>query len=384
MSSPSRENSSAPDQREASHTATEIAQQPRLWRQVAADPATAGARTFLHPLLQRPDLRVVVTGAGTSSFTGQVLAPELTRQHRRRVDAVPTTDIVSNPRGCFAEDVPTLLVSFARSGDSPESLASTKLADRCLTEAHHLVVTCNPDGELARHHRRAERSHLLLMPNESNDKGFAMTSSFTCMTLAALLALGHEPQPDLGERLAGIAERVLADYDMAARELSNRGYNRIVYLGSGPLKGLARESGLKILELTAGELVGSGDSPLAFRHGPKAILDSHTLVVVYLSNNPYTRAYDLDLLAELRQAQGIDNVVAVTAEHHDLPDDTATWILPAATDLPDAAFALPAVLCAQLIGLHASITLGRTVDNPFPSGGVNRVVQGVTVHPLCD
>ena len=150
---------------ESSHTATEIAQQPRLWRQVASDTFTGAARAFVLPLLERPDLRVVLAGAGTSAFAGQVLAPELTRQHRRRVEAVATTDIVANPRQCFAENAPTLLVSFARSGDSPESVASTELAEQCLTEVHHLVLTCNKDGELARRHRQAGRSHLLLMPS---------------------------------------------------------------------------------------------------------------------------------------------------------------------------------------------------------------------------
>lgn len=368
----------------ATNTSREIAQQPDLWRQVADTAAERHPQVeaFLRPLLQRPDLRIVLTGAGTSSFAGQVLAPVLARRLHRRVEAVATTDIVSVPRECFAEDMPTLLVSFARSGDSPESVATTELAEQCLTEVHHLLVTCNPDGHLTRTHTATPRSHVLLMPAAADDQGFAMTSSFTCMTLAALLALGDGGDRQLGEQLAQVGEHVLIHRDTDARALAQRGYRRIVYLGSGALTGLARESALKVLELTAGELVASGDAPLAFRHGPKAVLDDTTLVVVYLSNDPHTRAYDLDLLAELRAAQGTEHVVTVTAEHHDLPRDASTWVLPGATDLHDAALALPAVVCAQLIGLHASLALGRTPDNPFPSGEVNRVVQGVTLHPL--
>ena len=105
-----------------------------------------------------------------------------------------TTDIVADPRGCFAEDLPTLLVSFARSGDSPESVAATELAEQCLSEVHHLVITCNEQGQLAREHSGRTTSYVLLMPPESNDRGFAMTSSFTGMTLAALLALGGDPR----------------------------------------------------------------------------------------------------------------------------------------------------------------------------------------------
>jgi len=370
-----------PVRRGARWTTREIAQQPGLWRMIAGR-SSEQTESFLAPLLERADLRIVLTGAGTSAFAGQVLAADLRRRLHRRVDAVATTDIVANPGDCFAEDLPTLLVSFARSGDSPESVASTELAEQCLTEVHHLLVTCNPHGELVRRHQGEDRSHVMLMPAEADDQGFAMTSSFTSMTLAALVALDPSRGHDLGGRLATIAEDALGDWDARALEISQRGYQRIVYLGSGALKGLARESALKVLELTAGELVAMGDSPLAFRHGPKAVLDDRTLVVVYLSNDPYTRAYDLDLLTELRQAQGAAHVIAVSAEHHDLPADQATWVLRDASDLDDVALALLFVLCAQLIALHSSMTLGRLADNPFPSGDVNRVVQGVRLYPL--
>lgn len=366
------------------HTAREIAQQPGLWREVAREATRTGSTVdaFLHPLLGRPDLRIVLTGAGTSAFAGQVLAPVLSRQLGRRVEAVATTDLVSNPRECFFEDVPTLLVSFARSGDSPESVAATELAEQLLSEVHHMVVTCNPDGRLARTHSGAAHSLVLLMPPAANDQGFAMTSSFTCMTLAALLAFSGPQDTDMVEQLTRAAQQVLAERDADAQALAQRGYERVVYLGSGALKGLARESALKVLELTAGDVAAFADSTLGFRHGPKAVLDDQTLVIVYLSNDANTRLYDLDMLVELRATQGDRNVVAITAATGDMPDHDSTWQLSGVADLNDAAFALPAVLCAQMFGLHASLTGGHTPDNPFPSGEVNRVVQGVTLHLL--
>ncbi|HEX5333435.1 MAG TPA: SIS domain-containing protein [Cellulomonas sp.] len=372
-------------ERGAEQTAREIFQQPVLWREVGrtavADRATNSA--FLDPLLARPELRIVLTGAGTSAFAGEILAPALTRQLRRRVDAVPTTDIVSNPRECFAEDRPTLLVSFARSGDSPESVAATELAEQCLTEVHHLVVTCNPEGELYRRHTGTARSLVLLMPDGANDEGFAMTSSFTCMTLATWLTLAGSAVDDgLAARLAVAAEQVLATRGAAAGELARRGYGRAVYLGSGSLAGLARESALKLLELSAGGVVSYFDSALGFRHGPKAVLDGSTLALVYLSNDPYTRQYDLDIADELRRSLGTGNVVAIGAGDRDGLADLDLWQIDGLDDVVDAALALPLVVCAQLIGLHFSLALGRTPDNPFPSGAVNRVVEGVTIHAL--
>jgi tagatose-6-phosphate ketose/aldose isomerase len=366
----------------AGATGREIAQQPRMWQQVAADLASRkeAVRDFLGPLLALGDLRIVLTGAGTSAFAGDLLAPALTGQLHRRVDAVATTDIVSNPAEAFAEDLPTLLVSFARSGDSPESVAATVLADRFLGSVHHLVVTCNAGGELAKVHGDAERSFVLILPPESNDVGFAMTSSFTSMVLAAWLALAPDAQePEAVERVADAGAAVLRERADAVAELATRGYQRVVYLGSGPLTALARESALKVLELSAGAVVSYFDSSLGFRHGPKSVIDEHSLAIVYVSSDPYTRQYDEDIAAELRAQMGDENVVVVAAKPSGRLDPV--WRVPAMDDAPDVLVALPYVLVAQLFALGTSLSLGLTPDSPSASGQVNRVVKGVTVHP---
>lgn len=364
-------------------TGREIAHQPAMWRQVGADVAARREEIdrFLAPLLAHGDRRIVLTGAGTSAFVGQLLAPALTRALRRRVEAVATTDIVSNPQDAFAEDVPTLLVSFARSGDSPESVAATVLADQLLASVHHMVVTCNADGQLAHTHGEAERSLVLLMPPGTNDEGFAMTSSFTSMVLATWLALAPagEPGADLAGRIADAGDAVLATRSDAVAELVRRRYERVVYLGSGPLTGLARESALKVLELSAGAVVSYFDSALGFRHGPKSVVDASTLAVVFLSNDAYTRRYDEDIARELRQQMGDANVVVLAARPADGAD--GTWTVPGLDDAPDVLLALPYVLVAQLFALGTSLSLGLVPDSPSPSGQVNRVVQGVTVHP---
>jgi tagatose-6-phosphate ketose/aldose isomerase len=363
-------------------TTGEIIQQPALWREVASA-ATAGrsaTERFLTPLLRRPDCRIVLTGAGSSAFVGDILAPALSRQLGRRVDAVPTTDIVSNPREAFAEDVPTVLVSFARSGDSPESVAAPQLAEQYLSEVHHVIVTCSNQGRLYQSHQDAERSLVLLMPSRANDQGFAMTSSFTCMTLAGWLALTQiAPPQTMIDRLVGAGERVVEESFRTASALAARGYQRVVYIGSGALTGMAHESALKLLELTAGRTVTYFDSALGFRHGPKSVLDDRTLAVVYLSNDPYTRLYDEDIAAELREALGRDNVLLVGAR----PSVRLGEFGGRVSDLDDGAdvlLSLLFVVYAQTIGLQFALAQGSTPDNPFPSGEVNRVVQGVTIH----
>lgn len=373
----------------AVNTVREIAQQPRLWREVGQLVAASrdSLDAFLRPLTARGDLRVVLTGAGTSAYAGQVLRAGLARRLGLRVDAIATTDLVADPRGCLAEDVPTLLVSFARSGDSPESVAAADLADQVLSEVHHLVITCNEQGALALNHADLPTSHVLLMPAAANDQGFAMTSSFTCMALAALLALGGRAYDGIAERLAGAAESILKDdaSDRAIGDLVGRAPERVVYLGSGALKGLAEESALKMLELTGGTVVAVADSSMGFRHGPKAVLNDRTVVIVYVSNDPYTRQYDEDIVAELRGNLPGGAVVTVAAgalraSGADVGADA--WPLPGLDGVDDVALALPSVVYAQLLALRTSLAGGIRPDQPFPSGEVNRVVRGVILHPL--
>lgn len=362
-------------------TAREIAQQPETWRAVAEIVASQRGEldAFLGERLSQPGLRIVLTGAGTSAFVGDIAAPALARELGRRVDAVATTDIVSDPRGSFSEDVPTLLVSFARSGNSPESIAATALADELLSDIRHLVITCDSAGRLYQEHASSSNSFVLLMPEQSNDEGFAMTSSFTSMLLAVLLVFGGE-RADV-EALSATGDHILGSRQDDVRALVSRGFERVVYLGSGPLAGLAHESSLKMLELTAGRVVAYFDSSLGFRHGPKAILDPHTLVVVFVSSDPYTRAYDLDIVNELRAGSTPVTVIAVSAQQLDSMS-TGDWVFPDLESAPDAHASVVFVLLAQLLALWSSARLGLTPDNPFPGGLVNRVVRGVSIHPL--
>lgn len=364
-------------------TEQEILQQPEAWRQLSLtlENRSEDIRAFVDPIMERPDLRIMLTGAGSSAFAGELLAGSLNRRLGRRVDAVATTDLVSNPRDAFAEQQPTLLVSFARSGNSPESQAAADLADRLLPSVRHLIITCNPDGELARQHDEKPGSLVLLMPPMTNDRGFAMTSSFTSMVLTAWTTLAdRNADPSLVGRMAGAAES-MNGHRADLRRLAAAGYQRVVYLGSGPLRGAARESALKALELTAGELISYHDSSLGFRHGPKSVLRDGTLVVVYASNDPYTRQYDSDIASEVRSALGSDNVLVIGSR---------TGVCPGLVDLEvpglehedDVVLALPDLIAAQWLAYEFSVALGVTPDNPFPNGEVNRVVQGVRIHRL--
>jgi tagatose-6-phosphate ketose/aldose isomerase len=358
-------------------TRREIAQQPDTLRQTQAllGQQRAAIEGFVAPLLARPELRIVLTGAGTSAFIGECIAPWLSRQLGRPVEAIATTDIVSAPSLHLRTDVPTLLVSFGRSGSSPESVATVELVDATVAEAYHLILTCNAAGELGQ--RRSEGTHVVVLPEATHDRGFAMTSSFSAMMLSALSILGGIGALDT--RVAALAagvEDALARSEPLVAGLAGRGFTRVVYLGSGVFKGLAREAALKLMELSDGAVVTAFDSTLGFRHGPKTIINAQTLAVVFVSNDPLTRLYDLDMIEELRSDGRCGAVVVVSAQ----PSDGAEIVVAGMEDAPDADLLFPYIIPAQLFGLHVSLALGLTPDQPNASGTVNRVVQGVRIH----
>ncbi|WP_306205266.1 SIS domain-containing protein [Actinoplanes sp. RD1] len=360
-------------------TEAEIQHQPDVWRAtraVVAD-ARSEADDLLAAALADPRTRVVLTGAGTSAYAGELLAPELSRTLGRPVEAVPTTDIVTDPDTVAGGDRPVLLVSFARSGNSPESVAAAELVDRLAASAHHLVITCNAEGALSRRYTGAGNATVIALPPATNDRGFAMTSSFTSMVLAAYLCLGGDADVDA---LADAAQSVLGGADDIAKTVTALAPGRIVYLGSGSLKGLAHEAALKCLELTAGDVAALGESTLAFRHGPKAALTPDTLAAVFVSGDAYRRAYDLDLVRELVSSLGAARVVVIADRAYE--SGVVQWTVPRPPGLPDALWAVAAVIPAQLTALACALARGHTPDNPFPAGEVNRVVRGVTIHPF--
>ena len=363
-------------------TAREVLQQPRIWAQIETLITGESARlfAFLEPLLKLADLRILLTGAGTSAHIGECLAPALARTLARRVDAIPTTDLVASPQSYLTSNTPTLLVSFGRSGNSPESVAALEIADACVSRCSHLIFTCDAEGALYKRAKLAPHSYVILLPEASNDRGFAMTSSFTGLLLAAALTFRAVPTGDARTAaLASLAGQVLPGSVPLLQSLVSGNFTRMVYLGSKEFKGLAQEAALKMLELTDGKVVAIANSPLAFRHGPKTILNGSTVVAVFVCNDDYTRQYDLDLIAEMRRDAVAGRVVALSGRP-DIPQHPDDLVLDWA-EASDLELCLPYAVFAQSLALLRSISLGVTPDTPNAAGTVSRVVKGVTIHP---
>lgn len=370
-------------------TTREIRQQPKLWAEafenyqgseerVAAFLATVKASTTKR-------IRIIFTGAGTSQYVGDILVPYLSQYGDKQFifQSIGTTDIVASPEQYFAADETTILVSFARSGNSPESVAAVDLANKIIKNVFHMTITCAKEGALAKAAHGDDRNLLLLMPERSNDAGFAMTGSFSCMTLTGLLVF--DQSKNTTEKTEIVATLCTLGEDILSREaeiqaIIDRDFDRIVYLGSGSLSGLTREAQLKVLELTAGKVTTVFDSSLGFRHGPKSFVNERTLLFDFISNNPYTRQYDVDILEEVNGDQIAAGVIGI-GQAGEVNFSGENFVFKQATALlPDGYLALAGGIFAQTISLLASIKVGNTPDTPSPTGTVNRVVKGVIIH----
>lgn len=368
-------------------TTREIYQQPDVWEDAfqTYTEKREEIAAFLQGIAEKHDyIKVILTGAGTSAYVGDTLVPyfkEVYDERKWNFNAIATTDIVANPQIYLKKDVATVLVSFARSGNSPESVATVDLAKSLVDDLYQVTITCAAEGKLALQAQGDDRNLLLLQPAPSNDAGFAMTSSFTSMMLTALLVFDPTEFAVKAERfevLVRLARKVL-DNVADVKELVDLDFNRVIYLGAGPFFGLSHEAQLKILELTAGQVATMYESPVGFRHGPKSLINNQTIVLIFGSTRDYTRQYDIDLVREVAGDKIARRVVLLSDQVFDL-ENVKEVPLGCGGVLTDIYRVFPYIVYGQLFALLTSLKVKNKPDTPSPTGTVNRVVQGVIIH----
>jgi tagatose-6-phosphate ketose/aldose isomerase len=391
MNSDSLENSSENSiDPSAHHTIKEITGQPALWQDIGSGRDwQKDIRAFLNPLLQLNDLQIILTGAGSSAFVGDAIEPYIARSFQKSVRALPTTMLVTHFTHYVDVRKPTLFISFARSGNSPESTAVMDLAEKHCPQPYHITVTCNPNGALARKTKALKNATSVILPPQAEDQSLAMTGSFTGMILTGLLiADSLKPSVD-SKHVKGLVEAgqsLLDQHSEIFRKVSKGSFERIIFLGSGPLNAMAKESHLKVQELTDGEVVGKYDSFLGFRHGPKAVSNSRTLIVCLFSSDDDVFRYEKDLAEDLLKNNYAGKVIGLfarpeQANNLSFEDQHEQIVLDLDASLAESGFEiLPYVMPAQLIGYYKSLELGLNPDNPSRTGAISRVVQGVRIY----
>ncbi|MBI3697197.1 MAG: tagatose-6-phosphate ketose isomerase [Acidobacteria bacterium] len=330
-------------------TRAEIFQQPETWPDTLRRVREAGLGRLIAPVL---------TGAGTSAYAAMAVAGAWPG-----ASAVPSTEL-------FLEGHPRkLVVSFARSGNSPESVAVVEKVP-----ARHIAVTCNAKGRLARH----PGVEAIVLDPRTNDRSLVMTSSFTNLVLAGLSLAEPRAMIRVLPLLCAGAAQVLAEHEATARRLAANRPARMVVLASAPLAGAAHEASLKVLEMTAGRVTPLVETYLSLRHGPMSFLDAKTVVLCFVSSDPRRRRYELDLVRELR-VKKLGRLIALGTA--DLPRNLFDEAISTpASNLPDSLRTPAEIIFPQLLAFHLSLGLDLDPDRPSPGGVIHRVVRGVRIY----
>jgi tagatose-6-phosphate ketose/aldose isomerase len=364
------------------HTLREICQQPWTW-----------LRTVDRMVASRDNLRAFVegirsltlTGSGSSQYAAECVQFALVNDMKARIASVGGGDLLTYGGKVLPPDRPGLVISLARSGDSPESRGAMELLMNTEPEIRHVVMTCNEQGSLTKAWRDHSKVLVITLPRETNDQSLVMTSSFTNLLLAGRFVgmLDRvEVYKQLCQGMGEIVKTVMAANFDALAKIAETSFERVVFLGTGARFGAAREASLKMLEMTAGRVTTLSETYLGFRHGPMSYVQDKTLIVAFLSSDSILRAYELDLLQELdRKNLGLsklvvgDGIPSRLLRKGDLAVECAGL-----SKFGDEEAATVDVVIAQLLGFFRCLEEGLRPDSPSEDGIIQRVVERFPLH----
>ncbi len=374
------------------YTPREIWQQPDTWTKTFQICAARSGE--LNEAIRRAGIgrgstaspTVYLVGAGTSDYTGRVLAPLLRNRWSCDAWAIPSTTLLTELEDFHRPGHEYLWISFSRSGQSPEGVALLERALERHREIHHLLITCNAQGPMAQVCAKyPDRAFALVLDDAVNDRGLAMTSSFSNMLLAGQCVAHLDSLDEFEGIVSQVSEsgkQFLPNAAESAAEVTTLGCTRACFVGSGVLRGVADECALKVVELSAGKVTTVAETPLGLRHGPMSSVDGQCLFVAFLSSDPRRRGYELDLLREIdRKRLGRARIAVTTGDGRDaseLVDDCLRLNLP--SDFADIYRPVLDVMLGQLLGLFASMRCGLKPDQPSPNGAITRVVQPIKLY----
>ncbi len=364
------------------HTLREICQQPSTWLQTCDLMSGHAARlgSILNGMAS-----LILTGSGSSEYAGDCVRLPLQNELGVGTQAIGGGALLAHGRKALPPSRPGLLISIARSGDSPESVGALALMLRTEPEIRHLVLTCNEAGSLARTYQNDPRVLVITLNQETNDQGLVMTSSFTNLVLAAR-ALGLAENPARYESICGqlsrMASAFIQDHLGNIAEVTKAPFKRAVFLGSGSRFGAAREAALKMLEMTAGRVTTLCETYLGVRHGPMSYIHEDTLVVCFLSSDPTLRAYEADLLRELDQKElGLLKVIVGEAVPKELVRENDLVLeCKGVGQVGDENVPVIDVIAGQLLAFFRCREEGLRPDSPSEDGVISRVVQTFALH----
>lgn len=376
-------------------TPREIAQQPSTWTKAAQ--IVIARKAEISKFLKssgvtsggagRKNATLILTGAGSSEFVGNAVFNVMRQRMGANVISVPTTHIVTNPETVFLPGRRYVVLSFARSGNSPESMATYNLVKQVCPEAQQIAITCNKNGKLAVACKNDPQSLYIELPEETNDQSLVMTSSYSTMAFTALALCLMKRSSDvkkLAKQVATAGKRIISEYGDLLRDFAQKDFNRACFLGSNALFGAMEECHLKMQEMTEGRVAAMYNSFVGLRHGPQVFASHNCAIIAAVGTDPYVLQYEIDMLREIKaKKQGVATLVIcakATPELREVCTDIVE-LFPDGEAVHDDFRVMTDVMVGQILGVFKCMQLGLKPDNPSVSGTINRVVQGINIYP---
>jgi glucosamine--fructose-6-phosphate aminotransferase (isomerizing) len=338
-----------------SHTLSEILSQPEIWPRALQQAQASQVFSSAAQRMQRAR-EVLFLGCGTSFYLAEAAAATWTLTTGKSARALPASELILFPALAQLRSNGTYAVVISRSGRTSEAIRAAQTL-KGEYKIPTLGITCTTGSELAR------SCELTLELTAADEKSTVMTRSFTSMLLALqqLAASCTRAQTievatqvvsrDLTTRIRGISERIESF-------AGSRDFADYVFLAQGPFYSIAREAGLKVMEMSCA--YGQTYHSLEFRHGPKAIVGPETCLTFFLSETGYEA--EAEVLSEMKELGG--TIVAVCNHGSDAVRKSSDLVIELGMAVPEIALLAPYVVPAQLLGYHSGIKEGLNPDEP--------------------
>lgn len=334
-------------------TIQEILFQPIAWKKTIKV-FSERKEELMNYLKDYQSAEIIMTGCGTSYYLPLIGSALYTKFTGEKARGVPASEIMFFPETIFTKDKKYLLIPISRSGKTPETLSATRYMKE-VVKGGTLLISCTEGSEIAQY------TDLSIVCPEACEETKYMTKSFTSMLLGFQLLIANISGNHLYEKelmqLPEYGEILINKYQLLLEQLaSNRASNLYIYLGHGPLYGIAAESMLKIKEMAC--TPAEAYHGMEFMHGPKYAVDDKTMIIYLISDSVQKQEIEL-----LQRIKGLGGYVVVICEES-TPEivKIANDIFELRSGLSEYSTPILKMLLTQLYGYYRSLAIGKDLE----------------------
>ena len=338
-----------------SETWKEILSQGQVWQMVLQEISqSAGVENILAAQDKRKEW--IFVGCGSSFYLAEAAANSWALLTGQRARAVPASEVLLFPQlvKCNGEEAQAVVIS--RSGKTSETVRAAKVLSGALG-VPTIGLTCAERSELE------QMCDSTIVLHTADEKSMVMTRSFTSMLLslqilAARWAGNSQFVRDLQRMAEHFAPRIHTIAEATEAFVERHSFADYVFLGQGPFHGIARESSLKVMEMSCS--YSQFFNALEFRHGPKAIVSPGTCLMFFLSETG--REAEKEVLAEMKELGGV--TIAVCNHADDSVRSASDLVIEVGFDGNELALLAPYIVPGQLLGFFTGVQKGLDADHP--------------------